>query len=160
MSTTETGTDARDTRLTDAGPPPRTERQLRAILFTNATTSGLGGTLALVAGEPVADLLGTEAVTWVRLVGAGLMAFAAFVAWVGRSPRTRLLKETPMISLGDLAWVAGTAASIGLSWFSTRGAVVMAAVAAMVGVFGVSQLVLTRRMGRGRQTTASPTGVS
>lgn len=132
-----------DTNLIAADP---TESRLRRVLTTNATTSGLGGLAAVVAGGPVGSLLGTDSTTWVRLVGAGLVAFAVFVALVARAPVSRLAREVPAISAGDMAWVVGTAVTIALGWYSTRGAVVMGLVGAMVGTFGVAQLVLARHL--------------
>ena len=135
------------TGTTTAGATdPATESRLRFVLATNATTSGLGGVAAVALGGPVDSLLGTGAVGVVRLVGAGLVLFAAFLAFVARSPRSRLVREVPMISAGDLAWVAGTAVTIALGWYSRTGTAVMGAVAAMVGAFGVTQAVLVRRL--------------
>lgn len=134
--------------LTDTRPhtSAHTEARLRLVLATNAATSGLGGLAALAVGGPVDSLLGTDGTGWVRLVGAALLAFAAFVLWVSRSSTGRLGKETPLISLGDICWVVGTIVSITLGWYSAAGAVVMGLVGAMVGTFGVTQLVLARRL--------------
>jgi hypothetical protein len=125
------------------------EPTLRLVLRTNATTSGLGGLSALVAGGPVDDLLGTGQVGLVRLVGAGLVLFALGVLVVSRLDRGGLIRHVPGISLGDATWVVGSVVAIGLGWFSTGGAVIMAAVAVMVGVFGIEQAVLVRRLGAG-----------
>ena len=135
--------------LTSATLPRRsdsTESALRRVLLTNATTSGLGGLAAVVAGGPVADLLGVDRVGWVRVTGAGLVAFAAFVTWIARSPRTLLAKEAPVISVGDVTWVAGTVVTIALGWYSRAGAIVMGVVGAMVGAFAATQAVLARRL--------------
>ena len=122
------------------------ESRLRLVLAANATSSGLGGLAALLVGGPVADLLGTDQVVWVRLVGAGLVVFAAFVAWTARAPRASLVRETPAISAGDAGWVLGTIVTVGLGWYSAPGAVVMGLVGAMVGTFGTLQAVLVRRL--------------
>lgn len=133
------------------------ERRLRRVLLANAGTSSLGGLTALLAAGPVDELLGADSIGWVRIVGVGLVAFAAVVVFVARSSRRTLQAEAPVISVGDLAWVVGTVVAIGAGWFSTAGATAMAGVAALVGGFGLAQWTLARRM---RQTTASPTGVS
>ncbi|MEM9033652.1 MAG: hypothetical protein AAGA99_01225 [Actinomycetota bacterium] len=116
-----------------------THHRLRQILLTNATTSGLGGLAALVAAGPVDDLLGTDAPGWVRLVGAGLVAFAASVVLVARSDAPALTRDARLVSLGDASWVLGTVATITLGWYSTSGVIVMAAVGAMVATFGALQ---------------------
>lgn len=139
-------TDATTTPATGIAAGTPTESRLRLVLTTNAVTSGLGGLAALALGGPVDSVLGTDAVGWVRVVGAGLVAFAAFVAFVSRSRRARLVREVPIISAGDLAWVAGTMVTIALGWYSASGNVVMGAVAAMVGAFGLTQAVLVRRL--------------
>jgi hypothetical protein len=127
--------------------PP--ESTLRLVLRTNATTSGLGGLAALTAGGPVDDLLGTGQVGLVRLVGAGLALFAIGVAIVSRFDRRGLLRHVPGISVGDASWVAGTIVAITLGWFSTGGAITMAVIAVMVGVFGIEQALLVRRLATG-----------
>jgi hypothetical protein len=148
-TTTDDPTDdptARTARTT-GDPTARTaEPRLRTVLLTNATTSGAGGLAALIAGGPVDSLLGTDATGWVRVAGAGLVVFAVFVALVARASTATLRRETPVISLGDAAWVVGSAVTIALGWYSTGGAVVMAAVGAMVGGFGITQVVLARRL--------------
>ena len=134
------------TTTTLTGQTRSTESVLRRVLLTNATTSGLSGLAALSAGGPVSDLIGVERIGWVRVVGAGLLAFAAFVVWIATSPPARLSKEAPAISVADAAWVVGTVATIALGWYSTRGAVVMGLVGAVVGVFGATQAVLAHRL--------------
>lgn len=123
------------------------ESTLRLVLRANAATSGLGGLTALLAGGATAELLGTGDTTWVRIVGAGLVAFAVFVAVIASSSTKRLRQEVPVISAGDLAWVVGTIATIALGWYSTRGALAMGAVGAMVGAFAVTQARFVRRLG-------------
>lgn len=141
----------------DTSPETTAERHLRTVLRVNATTSGAGGATALVAGGAVADLLGVEQIGWVRLVGAGLVAFALVVAWVSSGPIDRLRRETSAISAGDIAWVTASATTIALGWYSTLGAIAIASVALVVGILGSLQLVLWRGL---RQTTGSPSGVS
>lgn len=131
------------------------ESTLRLVLRTNATTSGLGGLIALVAAGRVDDLLGTGQVGFVRLVGAGLVLFAIGVALVSRFDRRGLLRHVPGISIGDASWVIGSGVAIALGWFSTSGAIVIAVVAAMVGVFGIEQAMLVRRLGAGDDTVPS-----
>jgi len=131
---------------TDGAHPDVDEPRLRLVLTANATTSGLGGLAALLLGEPTAALLGTDEVLWVRLLGAGLVAFAAFVARTARAPRPRLIRDVPSISAGDAAWVFGTIVTVTLGWYSTSGVVVMGLVGTMVATFGTMQAILVRRL--------------
>lgn len=136
---------------------PRTsspESLLRIVLGANATTSGLGGLIAAVAPGPLDEVLGTGQEGWVRLVGIGLVAFAALVVVTSRLDREQLVRLVPGISLGDGSWVVGTVIAIGLGWFSTSGAVVMGLVGLMVGVFGVEQALLVRALSSTRTVAA------
>lgn len=122
------------------------EALLRIVLRTNAITSGFGGLVAAIAPGPLGDLLGTGQDRWIRLVGIGLVAFAAVVVVASRLDRDALVRVVPAISVGDGSWVVGTLLAFSLGWFSTGGAVVMSLVGVMVGVFGVEQAVLNRRI--------------
>jgi hypothetical protein len=83
---------------------------------------------------------------WVRIVGAGLVLFAALVLWTARSTTRRVVIGAPVISVGDVSWVVGTIVTIVLGWYSTVGAIVMAVVGVAVGSFGVAQAVLAGRI--------------
>jgi hypothetical protein len=122
------------------------EARLRLVLATNATTSGLGGLAAVVAAGTVDSALGTDSIMWVRIVGAGLVLFAALVLWTARSTTRRVVIGAPVISVGDVSWVVGTIVTIVLGWYSTVGAIVMAVVGVAVGSFGVAQAVLAGRI--------------
>lgn len=142
-STTPKHPSAPDTPMPRRSGP---ETALRAVLTTNAATSGASGAVAMVLAGPVDSMLGTEATVWVRLVGAGLVAFAAVVLLIAHGPAGRLERVTPAVSAGDAAWVIGSIVTIALGWYSTGGAAVMAMVAAMVGTFGIAQAVLVHRL--------------
>ena len=122
------------------------EQQLRAVLRINAATSALGGLAAAVAPDTLDRLLDTGQPTAVRVVGAGLVSFAAWVFVVARWPAHRLRHEAVSISAGDAAWVVASVVTIALGWYSPGGAIVVAAVAAMVGSFAYRQARLVRRM--------------
>jgi uncharacterized membrane protein len=124
--------------------------KLRLVLTANATTSGLGGLTALLAGERVDDWLGTAHPGWVRVIGAGLVAFAAAVIALSRSDVDRLRRWVPVVSLADGGWVAASVATIIAGWYSNTGAAIVGVVAAAVGTFAVTQtwLVRTRTMNR------------
>jgi Polyketide cyclase / dehydrase and lipid transport len=133
----------------DEHKPVRTAAQrLRNTLRLNATTSGLGGLVAVIAGGPINRLLGTSSPGWVRLAGLGLVVFALDVAALAGSSIRRLNRFTPVVIAGDATWVVASIATIAAGWYSTRGGIVIAGVAAMVATFCVRQFVLTRRLGR------------
>jgi hypothetical protein len=123
------------------------EALLRIVLRTNATTSGAGGVIAALAPGPVDDILGTGEQGWVRLIGIGLVLFAAVVVSASRLDADQMRRIVPAISVGDGAWVVGSVLAVALGWFSTGGAVVMGVVALMVGVFGLAQAQLVRELG-------------
>jgi hypothetical protein len=127
-------------------PNPTDERWLRLVLRSNALTSGLGGLVAVATPGRLDELLGTGRPGWVRLVGAGLVAFAGVVALVSRASSPVLVRAAPLISVADASWVVGTILTIVASWYSTAGAVLMASVAAMVTGFSIAQAVLAKRL--------------
>lgn len=125
------------------------------VLRINATTSWLGGLVAAVAPGSLDAILGTGQVGWVRLVGIGLMAFAALTVVTSSLDRDQLVRVVPAISIGDGSWVVGTMIAIALGWFSTSGAIVMGVVALMVGVFGIEQALLLRALSTRRAMVAT-----
>jgi hypothetical protein len=93
----------------------------------------------------VSDWFGTGNAVWYRVIGLGLLAFAAGVAAVAGSRMSRLLRWTPLISAGDALWVIASVATALLGWYSAPGIVCVIAVAAVVGGLGLRQAVSTRR---------------
>ncbi len=133
--------------VVDAKTPVRSAAQpVRNTLRLNAVTSA-GGVLALVvAAGPMNDLLGTGSPSWVRIVGAGLFVFALDVGYLSGTSIRRLVRFTPFVSIGDGIWVLASIATMAAGWYSAPGNVIVGAVACMVGIFGVRQLVLVRRL--------------
>lgn len=121
---------------------------LRRVLTVNAATSTLGGAAALVAGEPVAELLGTDHTDRVRAAGAGLLVFGLAVLALARRPAATRIRFAPAVSAADVSWVAASLAAIASGWFSTRGAWVMGAVGVAVLGFAVAQVWFARRRTR------------
>jgi hypothetical protein len=140
--------------VVDELTPLRTAAQsLRNTLRLNAATSMSGGLVSAIAGGWTAKLLGTEYTGLVRLVGVGLMVFAADVAMVGGARISRLIRWAPVVCVADGLWVAATAGTIAAGWFSTSGAVLMAAVGVMVSGFGLKQLRTWLRLRRAADAT-------
>ena len=123
----------------DLTPVRSAAQRLRNALRLNAFTSTLGGFVCVMAGGWTSAILGTGHAGLVRLVGLGLVVFAADVAAVGGSRMSRLSRWSPVVSVADAVWVAATVATIAAGWYSTVGVFIVAAVAMMVGGFGVAQ---------------------
>jgi hypothetical protein len=121
-------------------------QRLRAVLLTNALTSGVVGAITALAPGPVDDLLGTGHEGWLRLFGGiGLLAFAVTVGALARcSPATRA-RYAPLVSMFDAAYVLGVIVTVSAGWYSTTGDWVMAATAALVAEFAVGQVWFARR---------------
>lgn len=115
------------------------ESVLRKVLQLNAALSSTTGLAGLAFGGAVADLLGVDRVWLIRVLGAGLACFAAFVLFVSRSKDTTLRTWSAPISLADIGWVVGTVLVIALGWLSTTGAVVMAVIGLGVLGLGIAQ---------------------
>lgn len=130
----------------------RTATRLRNLLRVNAVFSTVTGLVAVVAGGPVADLLGVDRVWVVRALGAGLVGFAVAVFFVS-GVRTSLLRPASLVvSIGDLGWVAATLATFAFGWLSAAGVAVMAATGVVVLGLGLAQL-------RARAAAAHAVGV-
>ncbi len=126
----------------------RSERDgpLRLVLRANAGFSAASGLVAVLAAGPVADLLAIDTPWLVRLVGAGLLGFAAAVFLISRAGPRRLARDTVAVSVSDFAWVVATGAIVALGWLSGTGAIVMGLIAVVVAAFGVEQLWFRARL--------------
>jgi len=118
----------------------RAATKLRNVLRLNTELSIVTGLAGLAAGGPVANMLGVDQVWLIRLLGAGLLAFALGVFIVAGSVTKTLQTWSAEISVADLGWVTATALVIGLGWLSTRGAIVMAGVAVLVLALSIAQI--------------------
>ncbi|MEO1059810.1 MAG: SRPBCC family protein [Actinomycetota bacterium] len=124
----------------------RAATRLRNALRLNAAFSTVTGIAALVAGGPIAHLLGVDQVWAVRAVGAMLLGFAANVLVVASLRTSRLDRHSLVISIADLGWVASTVGVIALGSFSTSGVITAVAIALVVGELGITQLRARHRM--------------
>ena len=119
--------------------------RLRLVLRLNATTSFVGGAIAAIAAAWVSETLGIGHVAITRLVGIGLMVFAADVAWISARDRDRLLSETRLVSAADAAWVVATIVVLATGILTTTGVIVAAVLGLGVADFGLTQLWLRKR---------------
>ena len=115
-------------------------KRLRAVLRINATSSLIFGLMAAVAAGWVSDTLGIDQVTITRLVGIGLVLFAANVFFIAGRPQPELLSETRLVSAGDAAWVVATVVVLTAQFLSTVGVISAVVVGLAVADFGITQL--------------------
>lgn len=135
-----------DTTVEGRGVTADGERLLRKALQVNAVSSASTGLFALVFAGLTSELIGVDQRWLIRLVGAGLVAFAISVVAASRADRTKLAPASLVISLNDFGWVVLTAVVAVVGWLSDRGVVIMGAIAVMVLGFGLVQLFASRRM--------------
>lgn len=125
----------------------RTGNLLNRVLTVNAMVSGLTGLVLFFAAHTVDDLIGSGAPMAVRVIGGGLVLFAAGLFAVGRLQGPRLRSGTALIFAMDVAWVVASLVAVAARWFNGVGNVVVLAVAVVVGAFAVGELVGMRRLG-------------
>lgn len=116
-------------------------RPLRIALLSNATFSGICGLLMLLWSGWVGGLLGVEGSFVLRLVGLGLLLFAADL--IHQVSRSRLATWRALYaSIADALWVVMSLLGLGLfpELFSWSGKVVLLLVAAIVATFGGWQI--------------------
>ena len=127
---------------------------LRNTLLINAGSSLLFGGAALAFADPLAQWTGIA--SWILYVlGAGLVLFAADVAWTAtRDPINPLFAKA--IIAADVAWVAGSGLSLLLfsDRLTTLGQWSIELIALAVAAFAVLQTVGLRRLGDHHPRTA------
>lgn len=122
------------------------ETRLRLVLRANALNCIVfGGLLAAIPGT-VDELLNTGHPEWVRLVGLGLLPFAALCLWLSNQSAETLIAQTPGIVAGDVGWVLASVVTILLGWYSGGGIAAVVAMAVVVDVFAVLQWSAWRKL--------------
>jgi hypothetical protein len=121
---------------------------LRTALLANAAFSAVSGLIFATRSDAVAGLIGPGDALIYLALGAGLLGFAALVAWVAtRKPVNAF--HALLISAADAGWVLGTAlliALLGIAAFQPAGLLALLAIAALVGCFCIAQLLGINRM--------------
>lgn len=129
-----------DDQITKSAPATHDcEAKLRTVLRANGVNCILSGTALAVFAGPIDDLLDTGHPGWIRVVGLGLLPFAAYCWWLAAGPRKRLVQDTPLVIAGDIGWVAASIVTVLLGWYSGGGIVAVLAMAAVVDVFALLQ---------------------
>jgi hypothetical protein len=126
---------------------------LRAALSTNAFFSATCAVFLVFSPERIATLMGVEPTLILRLVGLGLLIFAADLVHQATRPRMATWRAL-YASAADFAWVLATL--VGLLVFSSAlssiGITILIGVALAVLVFGLWQLL---GIDRAHRSTAS-----
>src|SRR5688500_10780105 len=117
---------------------------LRRSLQLDGVASGLTGVLLLVAAGPVSTLIGNAAPGVARLVGAGLVIYAAALLWNARRASVARGGVVGAVLL-NIGWVIGSIVLIAFGPLTTLGNVAVAAVAVAVLGFTVLEIVGLRR---------------
>jgi hypothetical protein len=155
------------TRLRD-DPPSRSEATfdqlepllaasaVRNVLRANAVVSGSTGLVAALTAGWSGDLLDVPGVT-VRVIGVGLVVFAAGLIVAAGARHGRLPGLTRAIAGADAAWVVASAVLIAAGVFSVTGSVVVGATGLVVAGFAVLEVRGARRVvATGPAPDASP----
>lgn len=113
--------------------------QLNRTLLANAGFSLCSGLIMLLAAQPLASLMGNHDPLVYRIIGGGLLLFAADIFFTVRKGVS--FTKGLYFVLGDFAWVAGSAFLLlaRAEWFSETGRWVVGIVAMIVLTFGALQ---------------------
>lgn len=114
--------------------------RLRLVLRLNATTSLAGGLIAAIAAGRVSETLGIDHVGITRIVGLGLIVFAADIAYLSTRPDPKLLTETRLVSAADGAWVVATIVVLAAQILTGTGVLVAVVLGLGVADFAITQL--------------------
>ncbi|MEZ0167721.1 hypothetical protein [Microvirga sp. TS319] len=93
---------------------------LRQALLADATTTGAFGLLMLLAAGPLGHLLGLPEML-LRVAGAILVPYVAFLAWLSLRERTNGAFIWAVI-LGNVLWAADSLLLLVSGWVSPTGA--------------------------------------
>ena len=113
---------------------------IRTALRLDALATGAVGALLLALGGLLEDRLGLDR-TLATAVGAGLLAWAAFVAWVSVERRPALVSEVVAV---NLAWVVASLV-FAAAWDDLTALGVAVVVAQAVAVVALTALQVASR---------------
>ncbi|MEO0494294.1 MAG: hypothetical protein AAF081_12860 [Actinomycetota bacterium] len=117
-----------------------TVHRARLILRANAIFSTVTGAIAVVAADWVSDSAGIDHVVLTRLVGVGLLLFAADLVRQARLPESKLPFALLQTSVADLGWVLATPVVIAVVDLTRAGTIGALAIAAVVLDIALAQL--------------------
>ena len=144
--------------------PNANDRLLRLTLWANAAFSAVAALAFVAAPAAVAallfardfTLLGASPATLILELGIGLLIFAGFVAYTAWQ-KTIGLGQAKLIVLADLLWVVDSAVVLVAfpAFLTTAGFYGVLAVAAIVLVLAIDQVVGIARVRRGEAASAN-----
>ncbi len=123
--------------------------RLRLALRANVGFSALTGLVLLVAATPIAELMGVGMPTLLLVLGIGLIAFAAWLAWRTVRPEIDPAEAWAIVGL-DVAWVVASAAVLVFAshWFSPAGQWIVGIVALIVADLAIFEYLGIRKLRR------------
>lgn len=93
----------------------------------------------------MSELFDTGHAGWYRVIGLGLVAFGLGAGATAGARMSRLLRWTPVITVGDVLWTVASITTVALGWYSPVGSSTVTAVAIIVGALGSRQAIDARR---------------
>ena len=135
------------THVSVPAPEARKDSLLRRALVGNVIFSAVSGTLMIAASSWISDFTGLTP-GWVpALIGAGVLLWAADVAWIARKEELAAA-QAKLVIAGDIAWVVASFAILvaGVLDLTTAGAWTVGVLAEIVGLFAVVQYLGLRRL--------------
>lgn len=123
------------------------DQLLRTVLRLNALFSFVSGLAVVLAAVPIGQFMGVESFLVLRLVGASLLPFAAFVYWV-TTPAMIRPPLARMIIIMDVLWVIGSLVLLFSGWLplTTAGKWIVFLQADAVATFAILQTIGVRRL--------------
>lgn len=120
---------------------------LRNTLRADAAVCAIAGIDLLAFSGLAAELLGVRAGAALPALGVGLLAYAGYLVIASRRDPLSL-SEAWSFAMGDLIWVAGSAALIAFGPLSGNGNWIVGAVAVVVLAFAELKMLGIRRIRR------------
>lgn len=126
------------------------QKLLRMALQGNALFSVVSGMIILAMNRTLVGFLGLPSNASLTALGIGLIAYAGWLLWNARRGKIKIADAWIAVVL-DMVWVLGSYVLLFAVRFSTGGKWAVALVAEVVFLFGVTQWLGLRKIGRSRQ---------
>lgn len=123
-----------------------TVSRARLALRANATFSTVTGVIGIAAAGWVSERSGIEPTWIIRLVGVGLLVFAADLIRQSRLPEAKLPFALLQTSIADLGWIVATPVVIAVVDLTRAGTIGAIAIAAVVLDLALAQLWLRSKL--------------
>jgi len=121
---------------------------LRNTLRVDAAFCALGGADLLLFTRPLAELLGGAQTGILTVLGAGLLAYAAYLFVASRRDPLSITEAWSFVA-ADFAWIAASAAVVVFGPLSTPGNWIVGAAAVAVLALAEAKIFGVRRIRRG-----------